>query len=98
MENQSYSKTYFKINNIFELTSGTCRTSCLGFHFASSLKGQCQEIFNFRFSSWIIFPQAPDDTIRPVSNFYKKFVEIFAAQDAPLVLLTPMANGKNVKS
>jgi hypothetical protein len=40
------------------------------------LKGQCHEIFDFRFSTWISFPQAPDYTIRAVSNFF----EIFAAQ------------------
>jgi hypothetical protein len=30
------------------------------------LKGQCHEIFNFRFSTWISFPQAPDYIIRAV--------------------------------
>ncbi len=33
------------------------------------LKGQCHEIFDFRFSIWIGFPQAPGYTIRAVSNF-----------------------------
>ena len=47
--------------------------------------------------SWISFPQAPDYTIRAVSNFFLKFAEIFAAQGAPLVLLTPVANGKNLQ-
>ncbi len=36
-----------------------------------SLKGQCHEIFDFRLSAWISFPQAPDYTIRAVSNFFK---------------------------
>jgi hypothetical protein len=58
------------------------------------LKGQCHEIFDFRFSTWIRFPQAPDYTIRAVSNFLRKFAEIFGAQDAPPVSLTPVANGK----
>ncbi len=33
------------------------------------LKGQCHEIFCFRFYSWIIFPQAPDNNVRIISNF-----------------------------
>jgi hypothetical protein len=43
---------------------------------------QCLEIFDFR-----IFHQ-----------IFQKFMEIFAAQSAPLVLLTPVANGKNLQS
>ncbi len=35
------------------------------------LKGQCHEIFCFWFSSWISFPQAPEYTIRAVSNFFE---------------------------
>jgi hypothetical protein len=35
------------------------------------LKGQCHEIFDFRLSTWISFPQAPDYTIRVVSNFFE---------------------------
>ncbi len=35
------------------------------------LKGQCHEIFSYWFFSWISFPQAPDYTIRAVSNFFK---------------------------
>jgi hypothetical protein len=57
-----------------------------------SLKGQCHEIFDFKLSTWISFPQAPDYTIRAVSNFLQKFVEIFAAQGAPPVSLTMVAN------
>jgi hypothetical protein len=37
------------------------------------LKGQCHEIFAFRFLSWISFPQASEFT-----NFFRKFAEIFA--------------------
>ncbi len=37
--------------------------------FLAVLKGQCHEIFEFRFSTWIGFPQAPDYTIRAVTNF-----------------------------
>ncbi len=35
------------------------------------LQGQCHENFDFRFSTWISFPRAPDYTNRAVSNFYK---------------------------
>ncbi len=35
------------------------------------LKGQCDEIFDFWFFSWISFPQAPEYTIRVVSNFFE---------------------------
>jgi hypothetical protein len=56
------------------------------------LKGQCHEI------SWISFPQAPEYTIRVVLNFFKQFVEMFAAQGSPPVPLTPVANGKNLQS
>ncbi len=35
------------------------------------LKGQCHEIFCFRFFSWITFPQAPDNNIRIISNFFE---------------------------
>ncbi len=35
------------------------------------LKGQCHEIFCFRFFSWITFPQAPDNNIRIISNCFE---------------------------
>ncbi len=35
------------------------------------LKVQCHEIFCFRFFSWITFPQAPDNNIRIISNFFE---------------------------
>ncbi len=35
------------------------------------LKGQCHEIFCFRFFSRIIFPQAPENNIRFITNFFK---------------------------
>ncbi len=35
-----------------------------------SLKGQCHEIFCFRFFSWITFPQAPENNIRIILNFF----------------------------
>ncbi len=37
------------------------------------LKGQCHEIFDFSFFfSWISFPQAPEYTIRAISNFFQQ--------------------------
>ncbi len=35
------------------------------------LKGQCHEIFDFCFWSWISFPQAPEYTITAISNFFE---------------------------
>ncbi len=56
------------------------------------LKGQCHEIFCFRFFSWITFPQAPENNSRVIYNFFWKFEEIFAGQGAPPVSTTPLAN------
>ncbi len=39
--------------------------------FCRSLKGKCHGIFDFRFSTWISFPQAPDYSIGAVSNFFE---------------------------
>ncbi len=36
-----------------------------------TLKGQCHEIFDFCFFSWISFPLAPEYTMKVVSNFFK---------------------------
>ncbi len=36
------------------------------------LKGQCHEIFCFWFFSWISFPQAPEYSIKTISNFFEK--------------------------
>jgi hypothetical protein len=44
------------------------------------------------------FPQAFKYPIRVVSNFLQKFTEIFAAQSAPPVSVTPVANEKNLQS
>ncbi len=38
------------------------------------LKGQCHKIFCFRFFSCIIFPQAPKNNIRIVSNFFQNLL------------------------
>ena len=48
-----------------------------------NLKGQCHEIFDFRFFSWISFPQAPEYLARAVSNLFKNL---------PQVSLTPVTN------
>jgi hypothetical protein len=36
--------------------------------------------------------------VGPFLEFFRKFEEIFAAQGAPPVLLTPAANGQNLQS
>ncbi len=61
------------------------------------LKGQCHEIFCFRFFSWISFPQAPDYTIRAVLNFFenlRRYLQLKVFHRS----LTPVANGKNLQS
>ncbi len=59
--------------------------ACVGF------KGQCHDIFCFWFFWWISFPPAPEYSIRTVSNFFRKFAEIFASQGAPPVSTTPVS-------
>ncbi len=51
------------------------------------LKGQCHEIFDFRFFSWFSFPQAPEYTVRAILNF-PKICDDVRSQGAPLVSLT----------
>ncbi len=48
------------------------------------LKEQCHKIFDFKFSTWISFLQAPDYTVRAVSNFFENSLRS--------VSLTPVAN------
>jgi hypothetical protein len=38
------------------------------FYLIFALKGQCHEILDFWFSTWISFPQAPEYKIKAVSN------------------------------
>jgi hypothetical protein len=38
------------------------------------------------------FPPSPEYPIRTVSNFFRKFAEIYASQGAPPVSTTPAAN------
>jgi hypothetical protein len=70
------------------------------------LKGQCHEIFCFRFFSCITFSQAPDNNIRIISNFFENLRRYSQVKvhhwcqrhrwqilpTVPLVLLTPVAN------
>jgi hypothetical protein len=49
------------------------------------LKGQCLEIFDFRFSTWMSVSHASDYTIRVNSSFFFFFAEIFTAQGVPPV-------------
>ncbi len=56
-------------------------------HFPT-LKGQCHEIFDFCFFSWISFPQAPEYTIRSVSNFSKIRGDILSSRFATGVVDT----------
>ncbi len=50
---------------IIQIEERNINVICGIFH----LKGQCHEIFCFRFFSWITFPQAPKNNIRVISNF-----------------------------
>jgi hypothetical protein len=68
------------------------RKSLLSSEEYRGVKSQCHEIFDFRFFSCISFPQAPE--YRAVSIF-RKFSKILAAQGAPSVLSTPVANEKS---
>ncbi len=59
------------------------------FQISNFLKGQCREIFCFRFFSWITFSQAPENNIRVMSNFFENLR--CKVQGAPPVSLTPVA-------
>ncbi len=61
------------------------------------LKGQCHKIFCFRFFSWITFPQAPENNIRVISNFFLRNARCTTGVNdtvakLPLVSTTPAAN------
>ncbi len=69
-----------------------------------ALKGQCHEIFCFRFFSWITFSEAPENNIRIISNFFensRRFSQVkprctTGVNDTggklPMVSTTPVAN------
>jgi hypothetical protein len=40
------------------------------------IKGQCHEIFNIRFFSWIVFPTAPDIQFTPFQKYSKTCEDI----------------------
>jgi hypothetical protein len=64
-------------------------------YFSSSVvKGTVSRDFRLLLFSCISFTQAREYTIKAISNFFRKFAEIFAAQGATLVSTTPVANGK----
>jgi hypothetical protein len=44
---------------------------CIQTNTICTLKGQCHEIFNFWFFSWISFSQGSEYTIRAISNFFE---------------------------
>jgi hypothetical protein len=54
-----------------------------------AFKGTGLRDFCFWFLSRFIFPQASDNSIRVISNFFQKFAEIFTSQGAPPVSMTP---------
>ncbi len=56
-----------------------------------ALKGQCHEIFDFWFFSWISFPQAPEYTIRVVSYFFENSRK-YSQLKVHHVSLTPVAS------
>jgi hypothetical protein len=56
------------------------------------LKGQCHEVFDFRSFTWIRFSQAPDYTIRAISNFFEN------SRRYSQLMVKPVANGKNLQS
>ncbi len=55
--------------------------------------GQCYKNFDYRFFLRISFPKPLSVPLSPFQTF-SKFEEIFAAQGAPPVSLTPVSNGK----
>ncbi len=64
----SYLKTKLMVATIEVSVTITYFTLC---ELTYMLKGQCHEIFCFRFFSWITFPQAPENNFRIISNFFK---------------------------
>ncbi len=63
----------------------------------SVCKGQCHKIFDFRFFHESVSPQAPDYTIRVVSNFFKIRSNICSSRCTTGVIDTS-ENGKNLQS
>jgi hypothetical protein len=57
-----------------------------------ALKGVWHKIYSSKFFSWSSLPQAPEYPVRTVSNFFKKFAEIFANER--LSAVSPETRGK----
>ncbi len=92
---------HFFTFSCFLFFSFYCRVHALHYFFylipplparSSYSKGQCHGTFCFWFFLWINVPPAPEYPIRIVSNFLRKFAEIFASQGSPPVSTTPAAN------
>ncbi len=70
-------------------------------------KGYCHKIFCFRFFSWVIFPQAPENNSRVILHFFKisrrySQVKVHRYQQQrwqilPPVLLVAMGNADTLK-
>jgi hypothetical protein len=58
------------------------------------LKGQCHEIFEFRFFHDAVSSKALSIPL----GLLRKFTEIFAAQGAPPFSLKPVSKGKNLQT
>ncbi len=58
-------------NNFVWTPLGSRVNIYINFAFEFTFKGQCHEIFDFWFFSWISFPQSPEYTMRAVSNFFE---------------------------
>ncbi len=63
----------------------------------ASLKGQCHEIFDFRFFFLNQFPTSPWVSHYGRLEFFQKFAEIFAAQGAPSVFIDSSGKEKIFK-
>ncbi len=61
------SMTSYRVNSLIVIKN----VSSLLYFFPSFLKGQCHEIFDFWFFSWISFPQASEYTTTAISNFFE---------------------------
>ncbi len=56
------------------------------------LNGQCHEIFDFRFFYELVSPKTLSVLLGPF-RFFRKFLEVFAAQGAPAVPVAKFAAG-----
>ncbi len=61
---------------IYQSSSWVRLTGVKTYHAQVPLKRQCHEIFCSRFFLWIIFPQAPENSITVISNFFRKYLPV----------------------